>query len=70
MDISKESSKAVLDRNDIAFDTVPRVLIFKDQRFYSYDAPFNRVDLLIHHLNRLLNPVVTLNSEEDIVRFM
>ena len=47
-----------------------RLLLYRDKKFYSYDAAFDRVDLLIHHLNRLVNPLVNLTTEEEVERFL
>lgn len=47
-----------------------RMTRVRDQHFYSYDAGFDRLDLLVHHVNRLLNPLVTLSTEEDVVKFL
>ena len=44
--------------------------LFRDGRLYSFDALFDRVDLLVHHLNRLLNPAVILKTEEEVERFL
>ena len=37
---------------------------------YSYDSGFDRLDLLVHHINRLLNPVVILTTEEEVINFL
>lgn len=37
---------------------------------YSYDSGFDRLDLLLHHINRLLNPVVILTTEEEVINFL
>jgi len=63
IDISKPESKNVLSKEEISFESVPRVIIYRDQRFFSYDASYENINLLLHHLNRLLNPVVTLQNE-------
>jgi hypothetical protein len=70
IDISLKGSSAILQKEDIQFDSVPRVVIVRDGKFYSYDSPYDRLDLLIHHLNRLLNPVVVLQTEEEVERFL
>lgn len=70
IDTSKPSSQAILAKEELAFDQVPRVLVYRDGRFYSYDSGFDRLDLMLHFVNRLLNPVVKLNTEEDILRFL
>jgi hypothetical protein len=59
-----------LTKEELVFDTVPRVIVYKDGRFYSYDSGFDRVDLMQHFVNRLLNPLVKLESEEEIIRFL
>ncbi len=46
------------------------MIIFKDKRFYSFDSGFDRLDLFIHHINRLINPVFKLETEEEIVKFL
>ena len=42
----------------------------RDGNLYSYDSGFNRLDLLVHHVNRLLQPLVVLNTEEEVVKFL
>jgi hypothetical protein len=44
--------------------------LVRDQNFYSYDGGFDRLDLLVHHINRLINPLVSLSTEEDVVKFL
>jgi hypothetical protein len=70
IDISKPSSHAVMEKEELFFDSVPRVIIYKDKRFYSYDSGYDRLDLFLHHINRIINPLVKLETEEDIVRFL
>ncbi len=63
IDISKPESKSILTKEEISFEAVPRVIIYRDQRFFSYDSAYDNVNLLLHHINRLLNPIVPLSNE-------
>lgn len=66
VDTSVKSSTALFLKYDIIFEKVPMILLYRDDRFYSFNAAFNRLDLLIHQINRLLNPMVTLSTEEEV----
>ena len=70
VDTSVKSSTALFLKYEITFESVPRILIYRDQKFYSFDAAFNRLDLLIHQINRLINPMVTISTEEEVERFL
>jgi hypothetical protein len=70
IDISKPSSQAVMEKEELFFDAVPRVIIYKDKRFYSYDSGYDRLDLFLHHINRIINPVVDLKTEDDVMNFL
>ena len=63
IDISTTESKNILTKEDITFEAVPRIILYRDQRFYSYDASYENINLLLHHLNRLVNPIVTLSND-------
>ncbi len=52
------------------FDAVPRVIMFKDGKFYSYDAGLDKLDYMLHFINRLINPLVKLENEEEILNFL
>ncbi len=70
VDIAVKSSNAILQKEDITFDSVPRIIIYKGGRMYSYDSPYDRPDLLVHHINRLLNPLVILKTEQEVEEFL
>lgn len=70
IDISTPSSQRVLDKEELFFESVPRVIIVKDKRYFSYDSGLDRLDLFLHHINRIINPLVKLETEDDIVRFL
>jgi hypothetical protein len=59
-----------MDKEELFFEAVPRVIIYKDKRFFSYDSGLERLDLFLHHINRIINPVVKLETEEDVVKFL
>jgi hypothetical protein len=46
--IDTSKKHVFLEKNDLLFESVPKVVIVKDQRFYGFDYPLDRVDLIIH----------------------
>ncbi|CDW89510.1 UNKNOWN [Stylonychia lemnae] len=68
IDTSKKNQ--FLEKEEITFENVPKVIIIKDQRFYGFDQPLDRMDLLLHQINRILNPLITLKTEEEIELFL
>ena len=70
IDISTLSSQAVMEKEELFFESVPRVIIYKDSRFYGFDSGFDRLDLFLHHINRLITPLVKLETEDEIVNFL
>ena len=45
-------------------------MIIKDGRMYKYDGPWGDVNVLMHHMQRLTNPLITLNTEEEVLSFL
>ena len=37
---------------------------------YKYDGPWGDVTVLMHHMQRLTNPLITLNTEEEVLTFL
>jgi len=46
------------------------VLIVKEGRAFEYKGMWSDVNMLLHHLQRVANPVVTLTSEEKVLSFL
>lgn len=44
--------------------------LYRDQHFYGYDHPYEMTAQFLHQLNKILNPLVSLKSEEEIDRFL
>ena len=44
-------------------------MILKDGRTYKYDGPWGDVTPLMHHMQRLTNPLITLQTEEEVLKF-
>lgn len=45
-------------------------MIIKDGRMYKYDGPWGDVTVLMHHMQRITNPLITLNTDEEVLAFL
>eukprot|EP00347_Sterkiella_histriomuscorum_P004030 403362013 len=52
-----------------AFETVPRMLVYKDGEYYPYESYYMK-GLFLHFINRVLYPVVNLKTEDQIDLFL
>jgi len=52
-----------------AFDSVPKILVYKQGEYYTYSSYFMK-GLFLNFINRVLYPTVKLRNEEDIERFL
>ena len=46
------------------------ILIVHNGEIYVYDGTWHEVIVLMHHMQRIVNPLITLSSESDILSFM
>ena len=45
-------------------------MIIKDGRMYKYDGPWGDVTVLMHHMQRITNPLITLTTDEEVLAFL
>lgn len=52
-----------------AWKTVPKILVYKKGEYYPYEGYFMR-GMLLHFINRVINPVVYLKTPDEVEAFL
>jgi len=52
-----------------AWKVVPKILVYKKGEYYPYEGYFMR-GMLLHFINRVINPVVYLKTASDVEAFL
>ncbi len=52
-----------------AWKTVPKILVYKKGEYYPYEGYFMR-GMLLHFINRVINPVVYLKTASEVEAFL
>jgi len=72
--VDAASRPALLQEEGIPVANVPAIYVFYEGKYFRYDAPMNTESKetapLLHLMNRLLLPLLHLNTEEEIARFL
>lgn len=68
VDISKKYS--VLEDEKLIGQNSPSIFVYYEGKYFMYDNDMDKPLMLLHFINRLLHPVVTLRFKEDIELFL
>ena len=52
-----------------AWKTVPKIFVYKKGEYYPYEGYFMK-GMLLHFINRVINPIVYLRTEQEIDAFL
>ena len=70
VDLDNKELTSKLGEFGIWFPMGTTVLLVREGRTFKYDGPIDSVDSLVHHLQRIATPVISLTSEESILEFL
>lgn len=59
-----------MDKENIRSDSTPALIVYFDSNYYQYDGPKDNPTLFLHFINKIINPLVNLDSEEEVETFM
>lgn len=59
-----------LDKENIRSDNVPAIVVYYDGHYYEYSGSKDSKAELLHFMNKLINPIVTLKSDEEVEAFL
>ena len=68
VDISQKY--AFIEKEQITSEAAPTIAVFYDGRYYIYDGSKDSKEELIHFINRVINPIVQLKTDEDVENFL
>jgi len=55
-------------RDSIRIESVPKIIFVLDDTWHGYEGD-SRADVFLHYMNRLMNPLVKLNTDTEIWEF-
>ena len=70
IDLSNKALVEKLRAYGLTMAASDEIMIVKDGQKYGYDGPWHDARVLIHHMQRVANPLVNLTSVKQIVNFV
>ena len=55
-----------LEKEQIRTEQIPAILIYFDGTYYPYDGNKESKSELLHYISRLVHPILSLDSEEEL----
>ena len=68
VDVSKKYQFIV--REGLRADNMPAVFIYFEGEYYLYEGNRETSEEMLHILNKLINPILTLETDEEIQAFL
>ena len=55
-----------IDKDQLHFEQMPTILVNYDGYYYYYEGSKTSLEEFLHFMNKIINPVVELTTEEDL----
>lgn len=55
--------------NNLVFAEHPQIYVYFQERFHHYQNSLNKAELFLHWLNRIVDPVVHLETKDQLAEF-
>jgi hypothetical protein len=59
-----------MDKEGIRSDNLPSIVVYYDGQYYLYEGSKDSKAELLHFMNKLINPLVQLKSDEEVENFL
>ncbi len=60
----------LIDKENLNIEQMPAILVYYDGNYYFYDGPKTSIEEILHFINKIINPVVELTTDEDLSAFL
>ena len=68
MDVSKKYN--LIDKDNLNIEHMPSILVYYDGNYYFYDGSKSSIEEMLHFINKIINPVIELTTDEDLSSFL
>lgn len=55
-----------IDRDGLRTDQIPSIFIYFEGDYFLYEGNKQTIEELLHFVNKLINPMITLSTDDDI----
>jgi len=59
-----------MEKEQITSEAAPTIAVFYDGSYYIYDGNKDSKEEMLHFINRVINPIVQLKTDEDVENFL
>ena len=70
IDLANKLLTEKLAAQGLWFPLGANIMLLKEGRMFKYDGPWGDVTVLMHQMQRTVNPLITLTSEEEVLGFL
>lgn len=68
VDIAKKY--AFVERENIRSDNLPSIVVYFDGNYYLYEGNKDSKEELLHFINKIINPIVPLKTDDEVENFL
>jgi hypothetical protein len=59
-----------MEKEGLRLDMAPGIFVHFDGSYYPYEGDKNSLTQLLHFINKIITPVLELQTEEDLINFL